>query len=189
MAWILTLRTKIMRLCFKIRKKKKSQVEKKMPRIIYVITLRVRKKSRPFVFWENLWQANLLSVEYHLYAERKDLFDGLFPWKLHLFGPILRPDWITNTQTSCRKKKFKAKYSQTRSANAKCKKMPVVCLQFFLLHPRKTEGPWAYSRYTGSSARAEGPTFLPLCRVSHIERGKVNWLWQRDRLRFSISNL
>ena len=86
-------------------------------------------------------------------------------------------------------KKIKAKYSQTRSANAKCKKMPVVCLQFFLLHQRKTEGPWAYSRYTGSSARAEGPTFLPLCRVSHIERGKVNWLWQRDRLRFSISNL
>ena len=68
------------------------QVEKKMPRIIYVITLRVRKKSRLFVFWENLWQANLLSVEYHLYAELKDLFDGLFPWKLHLFGPILRPD-------------------------------------------------------------------------------------------------
>jgi hypothetical protein len=27
--------------------------------------------------------------------------------------------------------------------------------------PRKTEGPRAYARYMGSSARAEWPTFLP----------------------------
>ena len=28
--------------------------------------------------------------------------------------------------------------------------------------PRKMEGPWAYSRYMGSSAKAEWPTILPL---------------------------
>ena len=33
---------------------------------------------------------------------------------------------------------------------------------------RKTEGPQAYSRYIGSSARAEWPTFLPSYSVSHI---------------------
>ena len=51
---------------FQNSKEKKITGEKKTPRIKYVITLRVRKKSRPFVFWENLRQANLLSVEYHL---------------------------------------------------------------------------------------------------------------------------
>jgi hypothetical protein len=31
----------------------------------------------------------------------------------------------------------------------------------FALDLRKTEGPEAYARYMGSSARAEWPTFLP----------------------------
>ena len=153
---------------FQNSKEKKITGGKKMPRIIYVITLRVRKKSRPFVFWENLWQANLLSVEYHLYAERKDLFDGLFPWKLHLFGPILRPDWITNTQTSCRKKKFKAKYSQTRSANAKCKKN-ASCL-FAVFPPTPTEDGRSMSVFSlygqlSQGRRANFPAFMQ--GVSH----------------------
>ena len=32
---------------------------------------------------------------------------------------------------------------------------------YLWVHSRKTEGPRAYARYMGSSARAEWPTFLP----------------------------